>query len=73
MWTGIKQAFSENDGTVSSARLLTALCTLASLVWISYIVYHTCALPDAVTLGGTTAFSVAHYAANKLTGGPKNN
>lgn len=73
MWVGIKQALSENDGTVSLARILSSICTFASICWVTHVVVHTHALPDAITFSGTTAFSVAHYAANKLTGGPKNN
>lgn len=62
----IKSAFSDGDQP-SSSRLLSGLCSLASIVWITHIVLHTHALPDVATLGGATAFSTAHYAANRLT------
>lgn len=64
-----KKMFSEGgpDYEPSSGRMISAACTLASICWISHIVYHAHALPDVATLGGTTAFSVAHYAANRVT------
>lgn len=70
MFTYIKQVFSEGspDYEPSSSRIMSAICSVASIAWISHIVYHTHALPDVATLGGATAFSTAHYAANKFTG-----
>jgi len=61
----IKGAFSDN-GTPSSSRIVSAVCALASIVWISHVVYHTHALPDAVATAGVTAFSTSHYVANKV-------
>lgn len=63
----LKQAFSDGD-QASSSRIMSAVCTLASIFWVTNIVAHTHALPDVATLGGLTAFSTAHYAANKLAG-----
>jgi hypothetical protein len=62
----LKQAFTDG-GTPSSSRLLSAFCTIASIGWITHIVAHTHAMPDVATIGGATAFSVAHYSANRLT------
>jgi len=62
----IKQAFMDS-GVPSSSRLLSAVCSFASIGWITHIVMHTHAMPDVATLGGVTAFSVAHYSANRLT------
>jgi hypothetical protein len=63
----IKLAFSDG-GSPSSSRIVSAVCALASIVWISHVVYHTHALPDAVSTAGVTAFSTSHYLANKVTG-----
>jgi hypothetical protein len=70
MFDFIKKAFTEGapDYEPSSSRILSGLCTLGAIGWISHIVIHTHAMPDVATLGGATAFSVAHYSANKLTG-----
>ena len=62
----IKKAFSDND-IPSSSRIISAVCALASIVWISHVVYHTHALPDAVSTAGVTAFSTSHYVANKVS------
>ena len=62
----LRQAFMDN-GVPSSSRLLSAICTVASIGWITHIVFHTHAMPDVATIGGATAFSVAHYSANRLT------
>ena len=65
-----KKAFSEGapDYEPSSSRIISAICSLASICWITLVVHHTHALPDVATMGGATAFSTAHYAANKITG-----
>jgi hypothetical protein len=63
----LKQAFSDGD-QASSSRIMSAVCSLASIGWITHIVLHSHALPDVATLGGVTAFSTAHYAANKIAG-----
>ena len=56
----IRSAFEEN-GTTSSARLLSAICTICSLLWISVVVGQTGHLPDATVLGGLSAFNTSHY------------
>ena len=56
----LRKAFEEN-GTPSSARLLSAVCTICSLMWISVVVGKTGNLPDATILGGLSAFNTSHY------------
>lgn len=62
----IKQAFSDG-GTASSSRIISFICTLAVIAWITHVVCHSHALPDAITMGGATAFSTSHYIANRVT------
>jgi hypothetical protein len=61
----IKQAFSDN-GSPSSSRIISAVCALAAIAWISHVVIHTHALPGMAETGGVTAFSTSHYIANKI-------
>lgn len=63
----LREVFSEN-GQGSFSRLASALHTMGGLGWITHFVVHTHQLPDAVTLGGIAAFTVAPYAANKAAG-----
>lgn len=71
MFTWLAKAFSEGspDFDPSSARALSAICTLASISWVWYMLIHTHLWPDAVTFAGITTFSTIHYATNKLTAG----
>lgn len=66
----IRKVFSEGapDYEPSSSRIISAVCSIASIAWITLVVYHSHALPDVASMGGATAFSTAHYAANKITG-----
>lgn len=70
MFDFFKKALSEGapDYEPSTSRVLCVICTIASIVWISLVVYHSHAIPDVSTLGGTAAFSTAPYAINKVTG-----
>jgi hypothetical protein len=61
----LREVFSE-DGQGSASRVLMVLHAVAAVVWGSHVVYHTHALPDAVSLAGVTAFTVAPYAVNKM-------
>ncbi len=61
-----KQAFSDN-GSPSSSRIISAVCALAAIGWISHVVIHTHALPGGVETGGITAFTTSHYIANRIT------
>lgn len=63
----LKDAFSEN-GAASSSRLLMGYHALIGSSWVSYIVWKTHTLPDAVTLAGITAFVTAPYAINAFKG-----
>lgn len=64
----IKECFSDN-GTVSYSRCGSGAITLACLVWVSYVVLRTRALPDmqGVSLFLSTGVGV-HYGSNKLQG-----
>jgi hypothetical protein len=70
MFDWLKKALSEGapEYEPSTSRLLSAICTLASIAWITVLVHHSYALPDVATLGGLTAFNTAPYAANKFAG-----
>jgi len=63
--TYILSFISENDGTGSSSRLLAGTGVLATIIWVSYIVFKTRGLPD---LGGAALFisaSFSGYAVNQ--------
>jgi len=62
-----RSVFSEADGTGSWSRVSSAMTLVASLVWVSYVVLHTKAIPslDGVALFiGTGNVS---YVANKVS------
>jgi hypothetical protein len=66
MLTFIKSAFSEN-GEGSYSRIASGVIVLATLGWVSHVVFKTHALPDltgalAFMTGGVTA----HYGVNKF-------
>jgi hypothetical protein len=68
LFTYLKSAFSEADGTGSSSRFLAAGGVLATISWVSYIVILTGHLPD---LGGAAmciSASFSGYGINKITG-----
>lgn len=62
----LKGAFSDG-GTPSSSRIISAVCTIAAIGWITHVVVHTHALPDVASMGGVTAFGTSHYIANRVT------
>lgn len=45
---------------------MMAVHTILGGIWGSHVVYHSHAIPDAVTLAGLTTFITAPYAINKL-------
>ena len=64
----IKSTFSEADGTGSATRFLAGGGVLSTIVWVSYIVLRTHALPD---LSGAALFvsaSFSGYGINKVCG-----
>ena len=64
----LKSAFSEVDGSGSATRVLAGATVLTTLIWVSYLVCRTHALPD---LGGASMFVSAGfsgYAINKIAG-----
>lgn len=66
MWNWLKSALSENDSP-SSARLIMAYSTVFACGWVTHIVYHNHALPDALTMGGLVVFTTAAFAVGKLS------
>jgi hypothetical protein len=62
----IKSIFSEDDGSGSASRVLMVVHAIAGIFWGTHVVWHTHALPDAVSLSGVTAFISAPYAINKM-------
>lgn len=59
-------AILDDDGTVNPAHLIAMVLAAASVLWVSYLVYTTRALPDltgvAYLLGGSGLMNVAHKA-----------
>ena len=55
----------ESDGSYSWARIAACFTLLTSIWALTHVVLKTHALPDAVTLGGLSAFGITPYAANK--------
>ena len=64
-----KKAFSEGvpDYEPSSSRLVSAICAIAVIGWGTHVAIHTHALPDPASMAAATAFSTAHYVANRVT------
>ena len=63
----LKSTFSEADGSGSASRVLALLAVLSNILWVSYLVITTHALPD---LGGSAVYvgaSFSGYAANKVS------
>lgn len=61
-----KSTFSEADGTGSASRVLAGATVGSTLLWITYLVLRTHALPD---LGGASLFVTAGfsgYGVNKV-------
>jgi len=66
MWSWLSKAFSEGESP-SSSRVMMLISTLFSCGWVTHIVVHSHALPDATTLVGLVTFSTAPYTVGKLT------
>lgn len=62
----IKGAFSDN-GSPSSSRIMSAVCTFAVIIWFSYVVFVKHIFPDPLSLTAGAGFGTSHYAANRLT------
>ncbi len=67
MFVFLKSVFSET-GDGSYSRVIGGLIVLATIGWVSYVVFKSHAIPD---LSGPTTFitvsSGAHYVTNKIT------
>lgn len=63
----LRSVFSESDGTGSWSRCGSLMIVLATLGWITHVVWRTHVIPD---LGGATAFMTTGagtlYGTNKL-------
>lgn len=65
--TFLKSTFSEPDGTGSASRVLALVAILSNIVWVSFVVIKTHAMPD---LSGSAMYigaSFSGYAANKIS------
>jgi hypothetical protein len=62
-WDGV---FRETVGTPSSSRIFTAVLVVASLVWVSYLVFVKGDLPDGTKLIALTGLVSSLYAANRV-------
>ena len=63
----LTSALEEKSGKASSGRIMGAGCILATLIWVSFLVFTRKALPD---LGGASMFVTAAwsgYGMNKVT------
>lgn len=58
----LKSMFAEDDGTMSFGRTGSAVALLATIGWISYIVYKIHTVPD---MTGPSLFIGTPYAINK--------
>jgi uncharacterized membrane protein len=63
-----KSTMSEPDGTGSASRVLAAVAIAANIIWVSYLVITTHALPDLTGSAMYLGASFSGYAANKITG-----
>lgn len=63
----LRKALSEQDGTPSMSRYTAFSVTAATIVWVSYIVIHTGALPDLTSASLFLAGGHGGYVANKVT------
>jgi hypothetical protein len=63
----IRSAFSEADGTVSFARVMTFIHSGFVLAWTTHSVWAAHELPNVAALGGLTSFALAPYATNKIS------
>jgi hypothetical protein len=63
----LKNMFSETDGSISSARILTYIHAGAviSLMMHSYWPTHT--MPDVTVMGGASTFILGPYGVNKFS------
>jgi hypothetical protein len=61
----LREVFSDG-GQGSASRVMMAFHAAVGAGAIGHVVYHTHAIPDAVTMAGVTAFVTAPYALNAL-------
>lgn len=68
----IKSAFCDNDGTANPAHIIAFILVLASVSWVSFLVYKNPhgPIPDltgiAYLLGGSGAMNICHKADDLL-------
>jgi hypothetical protein len=64
----LRGIFCEADGSPSIENLISIFLIVAAAIWITHIVIHTRALPEATSLTALTAFCGVHHFSNKLAG-----
>ena len=63
----LKKALSEQDGTPSLSRYTAFILTAATIIWVTYVVIHTGALPDLTSASLFVAGGHGGYVANKVS------
>ena len=63
----LKSTFSEPDGTGSASRVLGGSVVVSTILWVSYIVFHTHALPDLTGAALFVGSGFSGYGVNKLS------
>jgi hypothetical protein len=63
----IKSTFSEADGSGSASRVLSGMVVLSTIVWVSYLVIKTTALPDLTSAAIYVGAGFSGYGVNKLS------
>lgn len=61
----LREVFSDG-GQGSASRVMMGFHAFVGAAGFGHVVYHTHAIPDAVTMAGLTAFVTAPYALNAL-------
>jgi len=64
----IKESLSESDGTGSYSRMMGAIIVAATIIWVTYIVITTHALPNMTDCGIFITSGSSAYAVNKAQG-----
>jgi hypothetical protein len=63
----LKSTFSEADGTGSATRILGGLVVASTIIWVSYLVVTTHALPDLSSAAMFVGAGFSGYGMNKLS------
>ena len=63
----LSSAFSEANGKASSTRILGGTVVLSTILWVSYLVMTTKALPDLTSAALFVGAGFSGYGANKIS------